>query len=89
MNKVNTLKEILDTLLSKMHHTNKTYIKKVKEDDLIQFHHTLGREIRNKFLLWDGNIKLAEDMGLEKDTHPDEVSQKIIEAFWKKLNEPL
>ena len=86
MNKVNTLKEVLDIILSEMHQTNKDFIKKVKEDDLIHFHSTLGRQIRNKFLLWDGNIKLAEDMGLEKGTHADEVSQKIIEALWKRLN---
>lgn len=87
MNKVNTLKEVLDTILAEMHSTNKEYIRKVKEEDLIQFHHNLGRHIRNKFLLWDGNIILAKDMGVAPGTHADEVSQKIIEALWKRLND--
>ena len=85
MNKVNTLEQVLEILLSKMHVTSKTYLKNSKEEDLIQFHHTLGMHIRNKFRLWVVNIALTKDMGLEKDTHADEVSQKIIEALWKRL----
>ncbi|MCP4368297.1 MAG: hypothetical protein GY797_09355 [Deltaproteobacteria bacterium] len=87
MNKVNTLKEVLDTILSEMGLPDRQFIKNTKEKDLIMFHHSIGRQIRNQFLLWDGNIKLAEDMGLEKGTHADEVSQKIIEALWKRLQE--
>ena len=87
MNKVDTLKEALDIILSEMPLPDRTYIQNTNEKDLIRFHSNLGRQIRNKFLLWDGNIKLAEDMRLPKDTHPDEVSQKIIEALWKRLND--
>lgn len=87
MNKVNTLKEVLDIIISEISLLDKTYIKKTKEDDLIQFHSDIGRQIRNRFLLWDGNIMLAKDMGLPKDTHPDEVSMEIIKALWKRLND--
>ncbi len=89
MNKVNTLKEVLDKILSEMSLPDRNRLKKIKEDDLIMLHHTLGMQIRNVFLLWDGNINLAKDMDLAKDTHADEVSQKIIEALWRRLqNEP-
>ena len=82
-----TLEEILNKICSEMHQTNKNYIKQVKEEDLIQFHSTLGRQIRNRFLLWDTDFDLLIDMGLPLDTCADGVSQKIIEALWKKLND--
>ncbi len=87
MNKVNTLKEAIDDLMVEMSPRYKKEVKDTKKGDLIKFHSSLGRQIRNRFLLWDGNIKLAEDMGLPKGTHADEVSQLIIEALWKRLND--
>lgn len=86
MNKVNTLKEAIDVILSEMSLPDREIIKCTKEDDLILYHHNIGMQIRNKFLLWDGNIKLAKDMGLAEGSHPDEVSQAIIVGLWKYLN---
>lgn len=83
---MNTLKEILDHILHKMHPTNTNYLKNTHEDDLIMFHHTLGRNIRNTFKLWESNPELLANMCLPLDIHPDEISQKIIEALWRKLN---
>lgn len=86
MNKVNTLKEVLDDITTTMLIPLQTEIKNTKWEDLIIFHSDIGRQIRNKYLLWDGNINLAKDMGLPEGCHADEVSQAIIEALWKKLN---
>lgn len=79
------LKETLDIIISKISLTDKMYIVSTKEKDLIQFHSNIGRQIRNEFNLWQGNPELLKDMGLPEDKHPDEVSQKIIEALWKEL----
>ena len=87
MNKFNTLEEVLTEILANMPLPERVAIKNMKEDTLITLHHSIGRQIRNHFLLWNGNILLAKDMGLKEGTHPDEVSQKIIEALWKKLQE--
>jgi hypothetical protein len=84
-----TLKEVLDKIVSEMPLPDKMYIRGTKEKDLIQFHSNIGRQIRNTFNLWQGNPELLKDMGLPEDKHPDDVSQKIIEALWKRLqNEP-
>lgn len=84
-----TLKEVLDKICAEMHLPDKVYIRGTKEKDLIQFHHGLGTQIRNTFNLWAGNPELFTDMELPLDTHPDEVSQLIIIALWKRLqNEP-
>ena len=89
MNNTDTLKEVLDKILSEMSLPDKNRLRKMKEDDLIMLHLTLGMQIRNTFLLWKGNINLTKDMNLPKETHADEVSQKIIEALWRRLqNEP-
>ena len=87
MNKVNTLKEVLDKILSEMSLPDSNRLRKIKKDDLIMLHHTLGMGIRNAFLLWDGNINLAKDMNLPEGCHADEVSQAIIEALWKRIND--
>lgn len=82
-----TLEDVLDNLSATIGEPDKQYIKQTVEKDLIQFHPYLGKHIRNTFNLWSGNTELLTNMGLPLDTHPDEVSQKIIIAFWKKLND--
>ncbi len=50
------------------------------EDDLINYHHGLGRFIRNEWGLWRGGpLKThLSDLGF---IHPDDMSQTIIEAY--------
>lgn len=57
----------------------------VKQNDLIQLHHSLGRTIRNEFGLWSGNAALLESCSGRSDAHPDDVSMIIIEQLWAKL----
>ena len=56
-------------------------LKNTPKKNLINYHHTLGRWIRNNYGLWENNKELKENK------HPDDVSQEIIIATWKKLNE--
>lgn len=53
------------------------YFIKTPEEDLIQFHHSLGQWIRNKWL-W----KPWED----GDKHPDDESYEMIVSLHKKFN---
>ncbi len=56
-------------------------------DNLIRYHHTLGREIRNHFELWKYSwVQQIEDGIDMSPDHPDFISQRIIEDVWKKLN---
>lgn len=61
---------------------------KSSEDDLIMYHHGLGRWIRNNWDLWQGG-PLLNHMKTLGFTHPDDMSQSLIEEYWAlKNNKP-
>ena len=59
--------------------------KHAPKDKLIEYHHSLGRNIRNRLKLWENewvpDIKDGVDYSPK---HPDAISQRIIEAVWEK-----
>lgn len=57
-------------------------------DKLVNYHHTLGREIRNEFGLWQESWipDLVDGIDMSPE-HPDAVSMYIIGQVWKKLHE--
>ena len=79
-----TVKAAVDELMIRMSDAEKEKFSKEKEENLIMFHHGLGRWIRNNFGLWSDNVELAKDCG---EMHPDDASGVIIEALWKRLSE--
>jgi hypothetical protein len=58
------------------------------EDELIRYHHTLGRDIRNDFCLWQNEWepKLVDGVDMSEN-HPDAISQRIIVEVWRRVNE--
>jgi len=58
--------------------------KSMSKDQLIQYHHSLGRDIRNEFGLWqyDWVPQLENGFDMSPD-HPDSVSMRIIEQVWQ------
>jgi hypothetical protein len=87
--------EIVDEVLRELAEPSIRVLKSIKNKDaLIQFHHTVGRHIRNKFRLWDRDNPLtlgsdaARKMSDEElavaDEHPDQTSQRIIERVWER-----
>lgn len=48
-----------------------------KESDMIAFHSSVGRWIRNTFKLWDTNNPHLDGM------HPDEMSTEILKGIWR------
>jgi len=64
----------------------KEKFKNTKKKDLIEFHHQLGRHIRNKYKLWELKWEPEIDKrGVDMSPyHPDEVSMTIIEKVWEK-----
>ncbi len=59
--------------------------KKCSKDDLSDYHHGLGRWIRNIFGLW-AKDPLYDEMVRLGFTHPDDMSSIIIESFHAKIN---
>ena len=56
------------------------------EDDMIMYHHGLGRWIRNNWGLWSGSrlFDYLYELGLH---HPDDMSDIILHSFWRYLND--
>ncbi|MEJ2429594.1 MAG: hypothetical protein P8075_11845 [Deltaproteobacteria bacterium] len=75
--------EVLDSVLSPQ---DRESLRDCRKPELINYHFGLGRWIRNNFGLYAGNPKLYEAVGAQPSEHPDEVSAKIIQAYWQYLN---
>ena len=60
--------------------------KNYKESQLWEYHHSLGRDIRNCFDLWQHKWipELENDVDVS-DEHPDAVSMRVIQLVWKKV----
>ena len=65
----------------------------VKQDSLIQAHHSVGRSIRNDYGLWDArNPHVILDAPpknegvIDHPNYPDQMSQRIIERVWIEVN---
>ena len=71
MNKPKTVKESVGKLMGMLTTQFKTSLRDTPEEELIAFHHTLGRAIRNEFGLWHENPKLLSDcLKLMKRKYP-------------------
>ena len=57
----------------------------LKQYPAIEFHHTLGRWIRNNFELWTTQSELKAWLIDKSLTHPDDMSNYIIEEYQKHL----
>lgn len=75
--------EILDSVLSRQ---DRESLRDCRRTMLVSYHFGLGGWIRNNFGLWAGNPKLYEAAGAKPSEHPDNVSTKIIHAYWEYLN---
>lgn len=59
------------------------------EDDLISYHSSLGRAIRNEFDLWQIDwAPMIDESGVDiSPGHPDSRSMFIIKDVWRRLRE--
>lgn len=77
------LEEAIDALNKMLSDEDKEYL---KTNGAISVHHSLGRWIRNEWNLWTKSV-LYENISNESGfTHPDDISNYIIEEFIKQLN---
>ena len=72
-----TVREAVDALISSMTEAEKELIRGLTGEELADFHHTLGANIRNSFGLWEDNYELLISCGV---VHPDDASRVIMQA---------
>jgi hypothetical protein len=77
-----TLEEAVQQLDAMLSDDDKEYL---MENGAISVHHTLGRWIRNEWGLWEDS-ELKESLEKEGFSHPDDMSNHIIERFIEKIN---
>lgn len=80
-----TIDECMEDLSKILSSTEKDIFMKSSKEELITFHHGLGRWIRNTWKLWqDSELnKYMKSLGF---IHPDDMSQAIIIEYWNRLN---
>jgi len=85
-----TVSEAAETLIDMLSIRERVILARVeKEEDLIEFHFSLGLWIRNAFELWDKDSPLFKALQQEMDMpflHPDDASAVVIEKAWEKVN---
>lgn len=79
------ISEVLEQVYEDLQPQEKIVFFNTPKKDLIKFHHGFGTYIRNTFGLWSGHPELLASMCLPLDTHPDDVSFKIILALWERV----
>ena len=61
--------------------------KQTAPQELIRYHSTLGRAIRNEFKLWETAWTPEIVNGIDMSaSHPDFISMRTIENIWRFLN---
>ncbi|MDO9104886.1 MAG: hypothetical protein Q7U57_07980 [Methylovulum sp.] len=80
-----TVDEAVVRLMTVLEERDKTEIRAMTEDGLIDLHFSLGMTIRNAFCLYGAGSKLLASCGVA--AHPDDGSSLIVLALWRKLNQ--
>lgn len=62
-------------------------IKSEKESDIYVFHRGLSTSIKNSWKLWEPNSPLTQYFNQLGVYHADDMSDIIIAAFWRYLND--
>lgn len=81
----NTLDECMEALKMALSAEDQIALLSSSKDDLIQYHHGLGRWIRNNWGLWKSG-PLLDHMQSLGFIHPDDMSGSIIREFWARMN---
>ena len=81
-----TNQEIIDDLMENLSEDDADVLRNTKKDDLIMFHHSFGRYIRNEYGLWDHPWEPELVDGIDvSPNHPDAISKAIIEQLHERL----
>ena len=81
-----TVEQAVQDVLPRLTAADRSTIRAMRKDELIQLHFSLGMYIRNRDGLWSGNESLLIS-ACGQPCHPDHASMKIIEAVWLRLKQ--
>lgn len=76
---------IRDLLLVQWSEQDKRIFKALPFDEIIRYHSSLGRWIRNNYGLWREDNPYVNLKDSFHDRFPDQVSHAILEEVWKRL----
>ena len=82
-----TIDEAAELVLAAMTRAQKEELRALRQTDLISAHFGLGMWVRNDLDLWNPANPLRAEPGCFG--HADEVSARIIERMWEKLQPSL
>lgn len=82
-----------DIMLYKLSEDAKAALRRIDREDLIHLHYTVGRSIREEYLLWDKdnpytmlNYQPTIVDGVDiNPNHPDAVSHRVLELIWSRM----
>jgi hypothetical protein len=74
----NTLEEAVDLIVA---HLDAEEREAIRESDPVEFHHLIGREMRNEWQLWHADAPLARHFAQRFNlTHADDISSIILSS---------
>jgi hypothetical protein len=77
--------EIVDDWIAQMSPIDKHTLKDMRKEELIGLHHGTGTAIRNHYLLWNPDNPFTDNSDAMGEKFADQVSQRIIERAWGRL----
>jgi hypothetical protein len=80
-----TVAEAVDRLVAGLSEHDKALIRGLPKEDMIQFHHSSGLGIRNRYGLWGDNEALLSTLPPEV-RWGDNASMFILFAVWERLH---
>jgi hypothetical protein len=86
---LDTYDDVVSDIVVKLDEESKALLRRMKQRDLIQFHDSWGRDIRNAYKLWF-NEKLrrscAQQCNETDDMDPEGASGVIMDGVWRAVN---
>jgi len=90
--KPTSVAQAVNIIMDTMNPKDIKMIQSIPRKDMLKFHHTNGRDIRNEFGLWENNIKLIKDCNdIQKKDYPDEHKecQDLYATYQEKMPYPI
>ncbi len=86
-----TLEAAVEDVIGRMNPQELDAFRSMSRKELVRLHHGLGRSIRNRYGLWNGNTQLMQSVcrhiRYKALCEPDTVSKLIIETAWETLQQ--
>jgi len=86
-NKYMSEEQIVHKIMSDMTPEERQSWLGLKRIDLLQGHHGTGKSIRNAFDMWDEKNPHTNGNDPNGCNHPDQVSFRIMEEVWRRVND--